>query len=525
MKRSVRLAAFLMTLAMVISVFAGCGDNKGGGSAASPSSKEEKKSSESVSSETTPEDAGALDTSKEVELVMYVVSDRPAKQDEIDENFNKIFKEKLNCTLKVNWIGWAEYPNKYPLLFSSGEKFDMAYTATWLNYASLAKKGAFLNLDELWPKYAPKNFERQSDSALFQATVDGHYYCIPTLLATYSAYGPIFRTDILEGTDWDGKMENFDDLEKYLGYVKTARPDMEPLNVYQSGSEVDDLFMHFNGQYPVKGAMSNDFLWLDPAEEDPQLYTFYEYEKTPEFLEMMNRWNEAGYFTKSALSDTDSQKVKNGKAACSVHNIDSYSGSYIEHPEWKFRYANFTKDVSNLPFTQDALVISNTAENPERALALYDLITSDEEAFRAFFYGVEGTSYEIIDGQVKSLDPDNYAFSACWAARTSEFNLDSYGAPADLKTFKDGFDEHIKEMNGEGTAKFRGFSVNTTSIETEYAACQNVHQQYWWPLELGYTDPVEGLKDYQSKMEAAGVEKVREELKRQLDDYLAEIAK
>lgn len=70
---------------------------------------------------------------------------------------------------------------------------------------------------------------------------------------------------------------------------------------------------------------------------------------------MMNRWNEAGYFTKSALSDTDSQKVKNGKAACSVHNIDSYSGSYIEHPEWKFRYANFTKDVSNLPFTQDAL--------------------------------------------------------------------------------------------------------------------------------------------------------------------------
>ena len=52
-----------------------------------------------------------------------------------------------------------------------------------------------------------------------------------------------------------------------------------------------------------------------------------------------------------------------------------------------------------------------------------------------------------------------------------------------------------------------------------------IRDRYWWPLELGYTDPVEGLKDYQSKMEAAGVEKVREELKRQLDDYLAEIAK
>ena len=173
---------------------------------------------------------------------------------------------------------------------------------------------------------------------------------------------------------------------------------------------------------------------------------------------------------------------------------------------------------------RDTVVISNTSENPERALALYDLITNDEEAFRAFYYGIEDTSYEIIDGQIKNLDADNYAFSACWAARTTEFNLDSYGAPADLKTFKDGFDEYIKEKNGEGGAKYAGFAINTSSIETEYAACQNVHQQYWWPLELGYTDAESGLKDYQAKMEAAGIEKVREVIQGQLEEYIASLA-
>ncbi|MFR0839556.1 MAG: ABC transporter substrate-binding protein, partial [Neglectibacter timonensis] len=429
----------------------------------------------------------------------------------------------LNCTLKVNWIGWAEYPNKYPLLFSSGEKFDMAYAATWLNFASLAQKGAFMSLDELWPKYAPKNFERQSEAALRQATVEGHYYCIPTLLATYSAYGPIYRTDILEGTDWDGKMENLADFEAYLGYVKKTAPQFEPYNVMQSGSEVDDMYMREQGMYAVKGA-TNDFLFIDPNETDPKIFTYYEYEKTPDFLEMMNRWNEAGYFTKSALSDTDSQKFKNGIAASTIHNIDSYSGNYIDHPDWGVKYANFVKDVYNMPFTQDTVVISNTSENPERALALYDLITNDEEAFRAFYYGIEDTSYEIIDGQIKNLDADNYAFSACWAARTTEFNLDSYGAPADLKTFKDGFDEYIKEKNGEGGAKYAGFAINTSSIETEYAACQNVHQQYWWPLELGYTDAESGLKDYQAKMEAAGIEKVREVIQGQLEEYIASLA-
>lgn len=522
MKKTVRLASLLLALALVVSTFAACGDNSSSTASKGGDSKSSNASTD-VSESSTAEGGNDLDTSKEVELVMYVVSDRPAKQDDMDANFNELFKEKLNCTLKVNWIGWAEYANKYPLLFSSGEKFDMAYTATWLNYSSLAQKGAFKALDELWPKYAPKNFERQSETALTQATVGDHYYCIPTLLATYSAYGPIYRTDILEGTDWDGKMENLADFEAYLGYVKKTAPQFEPYNVMQSGSEVDDMYMREQGMYAVKGA-TNDFLFIDPNETDPKIFTYYEYEKTPDFLEMMNRWNEAGYFTKSALSDTDSQKFKNGIAASTIHNIDSYSGNYIDHPDWGVKYANFVKDVYNMPFTQDTVVISNTSENPERALALYDLITNDEEAFRAFYYGIEDTSYEIIDGQIKNLDADNYAFSACWAARTTEFNLDSYGAPADLKTFKDGFDEYIKEKNGEGGAKYAGFAINTSSIETEYAACQNVHQQYWWPLELGYTDAESGLKDYQAKMEAAGIEKVREVIQGQLEEYIASLA-
>lgn len=53
-----------------------------------------------------------------------------------------------------------------------------------------------------------------------------------------------------------------------------------------------------------------------------------------------------------------------------------------------------------------------------------------------------------------------------------------------------------------------------------HAACINAHQQYWWPLELGYTDPVTGLEEYKQKMQAAGIDKVIEEFQRQLDEYL-----
>lgn len=511
MKR--KLASIILVASMVAGVLSGCGGSQA-------PEQETTAVSESVEGE---ESAGTevLDTSKEVNLVMYIVSDRPAGQDAVDENLNQLLKEKLNCTLTVNWIAWSDFANKYPLLFSSGEQFDMAYASSWLNFTSLAQKGAFKSLDELWPTYAPNNFATTSDTAKQQATVDGHYYCIPSQLATYRAYGPIYRTDVLEGSNWDGKMESFEDVEEYCDIVKATHPELEPLDIYSAGSEWDDTFMFSNGYLPSKGS-TNDFLWLDPSQDKPQLFTYYEAAETPDLLDMMTRWNEKGFFSKSALSDTDSTKTQNGKAALRTHNIDTFSNYYVIHPEWEFAYADLAKYSSHLPYTQDSMAISNTSQNPERALAFWDLLTSDQEVYDAFMYGVLGTSYELNeDGQYSILDPDSYAVSSMWAARTTGLNRDVAGTPEEYATWHESFEKEIAENTI--WEKYSAFTIDTSSIETEYAACQNVHQQYWWPLELGYTDAVSGLAEYKEKMEAAGIEKVRVELQKQLDEYNASL--
>lgn len=498
-----RLLALLLSTVMTVSMLAGCG----GGSS----------DSKEAASESSSEDAG--DTSEEVNLTMYVVSDRPAGQDVVDENLNKLLKEKLNCTLTINWIAWSDYSNKYPLLFSSGEEFDMAYCATWLNYKSLAQKGAFMNLDELWEEYAPNNYAATSEAAKQQATVNGSYYCIPTQLATYHGYGPIYRPDLLEGTDWDGEMENFEDLEEYMDLVKETHPEVEPLEMYQTGSEVDDLYMWSLG-YNSSTGTSGDFLFYDPTDENPQLFTYYEADEVNDFLEMMNRWNEKGFFSKSALSDTDSTKFQNGKAAVKIHHLDDMANYHSLQPTWGVQFSNFVKYMNHLPYTQDVMVISNTAKNPERALQLWDLITTDQEVFDAFYYGVLGETYELNEeGQYTILNTDLYSTSAMWAARTSELNRDGAGTPESYGEWKDTFEEMIAA--DDTSERYAAFSLDTSNIETEYAACLNVHQQYWWPLELGYTDMEEGLANYQSKMEAAGIEKVREEFQKQLDAYVA----
>jgi putative aldouronate transport system substrate-binding protein len=464
-----------------------------------------------------------LDTSKPVEVIMYYTGDEPARQKELWDNFNTLSKAKLNTTLRINMLPQGEYRTKYPLIFASGEVFDLSYAATWLNFAQLAKRGSFMALEELAPNSAPRTYARQTPTAISQATVDGHLYALPSLYPTYSAYGPVYRADLLKGTDWDGKMETFADMERYLALVKANRPDIEPFQVYSGGSEADDLYIYNNGIFPLKGS-TGDFLFIDPAQPNPRIFTYYEWDKTKDFLAMMDRWNKAGYFPKSGLADVDGGfKMRDGKAALYIHNIDTWEGYYRLRPDWDVRYSNFVTDISNMAFTQDACVVANTSRNPERALALWDLILSDEEVYRAFYYGIEGLTYKIhdVDGQ-KYVEPTLQAgvfdFTRMWAARTKEFFLPTLGAPPDLNTIKRGFDARIKD--GVGAQKFRSFVLDTSSVETEYANCINAHQQYWWPLELAYTDPAAGLVEYEKQMKAAGIDKVREALQTQLDAYL-----
>ncbi|MDR2102770.1 MAG: ABC transporter substrate-binding protein, partial [Treponema sp.] len=463
-----------------------------------------------------------VDTTTPVEIILYHTGNEPPKQSEIYENFNKLAKAKLNTTLKTNWLPSADFRTRYPLLFSSGEVFDLAYAATWLNFAQLAKRGAFKPLEELFPAYAPSIYKRESKTALQQATIDGHLYGIPSLVLTYAAYGFVHRTDLnLPG--WDGKIETFADIERYLDIVKKNNPGIEPYNATSAGSEADDVFMYNHGLYAIKGG-TNDFLFIDPKQPNPKLFTFWEFDKIKDFLAMMKRWSDAGYFPKAALADTYTTKFRDGKAASFLHNVDNWEQEYRRKPEWNIRYSNFVTDMSNLSFTQDTCVVSSSSKNPERALMLYDAILSDQELYRAFYYGIEGKSYNIkvINGkeyiEQTPLVPETYSFTSMWAARTPEFYLPVVGAPPNLQEVKDGFQAMIKE--GVGSQKYRSLVIDTSSIETEYANCINAHMQYWWPLELGYGDPVAGLAEYQKQMTAAGIEKVRAVLQAQLDDYV-----
>ena len=226
--RSKKWMGILTALSLCASMLAGCGG------ADAPAEKTEAPAAGTVAESSAAPESSAAEAEpafeKEVELLMYCIGDEGGiYADEALDNLNAMLKEKINATIKPVMVSWGEYKEKMPLIYASGEAYDLVYVANWMNYTSEALKGPFMELSELMPAYAPKTYaELKESGALDTALVDGKLYMVPSPTTDYTTYVTIWREDLRkkynvpEITDWDS-------LAVYMDAIKENEPDMLPL--------------------------------------------------------------------------------------------------------------------------------------------------------------------------------------------------------------------------------------------------------------------------------------------------------
>ena len=504
-----RVWAIMLALAMTVSLAAGCAGKK-----------DEQATTEGTTTGTTTEtgdteevtDDVGIDTSEEVEIILYMIGDRPADYDKMLEEFNKKAKADLNCTLKVNFLTWGEYRTKYPLILSSGEPIDLIYVATWLNFYPQAQKGAFLPIEDILEKSSPNTYSTITEAAMRQATVNGHVYAVSGTKESYNSYGPVVRKDLMEKYGMD-KIDTFDKYGDFLKEVSKNEQGMDPTFFSSVGSEFDATYMMMEGLYPLTGNMESIY-WIDPTEASPQVISVESWEKTPEFLAKMKEWSDEGTWSKSALANKDTNKLQNGTSASRLKNLDTWIEATIG-TDWEWEFFDFAPQVEIMSHMQDSIAVPASSKNPERALLLLDKIKSDESYYRLMTYGIEGDHYEIhADGSIESIASDRFGFRpGMWGMEMREFMLPITGSPEALAGMLD--DYHKSAVDNI----YRGFYMDSEPFKNELAAVQSVMEQYWNPLELGYVDPVSGYQEFQEQMKAAGNDKVLEELQKQVDAF------
>ncbi len=446
---------------------------------------------------------------------MYLLGAPGKGYDAMLQKFNEELKKRINATVKVTWIGWADYKQKYPLVLSSGEPIDLIYTANWLNYSTEAQKGAFMPLTDLLKKYAPKSYAEEPKKALDEASINGKLYALPSNYTYYDNEGYIMRGDLMQKYNI-GPITSIDDYGKYLDTIKQHEPSFDPTGYYNTANVgLDGQFLTQNNE---KGIDSNLPLAYTVNDPHPKLVNYLDEPRWADYFKQMKDWADKGYWSKSVLSNKDDSMFDNGKAASKIWNVDHFNSDYINHPEWKVQFYPGEKYSRLTSYTQDAMAIPASAKNPERAAMMIELVRQNEDLYDLLTYGIKGTDFEIeSDGTLKALNPENFEPDGygAWGFREDRFRKDLAGSSPDLQKVRD----NLKSLYIPDT--LHDFTLNLDPIKNQYAAVSNVMQQYEIPLRLGLVDPVSGLKTLQDKLKAAGIDQIQTEVQKQIDAFLS----
>jgi len=524
MKR--KMIAAIMAITMTVTVLAGCT----AGSADTTNATESNAVDTSKADAVDTSNADTIDTSKEVNVVLYLYGSEGVASPDILAELNAILKEKINATLEVKYIDWGDIPTKYPLLWASGEAFDMAYasSAAPVPFAQLARQDVLADLTEMLDTYAPALKAAIGSTAWDSTTVDGKVYAVPSTYSEFTANGFVSRADLMEKYEIE-EIASIEDMEAYMdASVADGRTPLDgksnlSLDMYR-------MFTDLTSDWIEAPGIPTSEPWLvgkvsDPGEILHPAFT----DEFEEFAVKMREWSDAGYWSKDILSGAQDDKEN--------FNND-LNAAFISHqPDWTGNKGTLDKKLPGVDTeffcfpevngkiirkmgSENATVISTNSKNPERTLMVIELLMTNEECYKLFQYGITGRQYEFSDGL--AVRPDSYDDTvdgggfAAWAFRTDALNI-----PYETE------DTRRYILNDEWKAvaidnPYVGFTFDNKNISAELSAVANVDSQLGIQLLLGMTtqDPRDAVALYRSQLEAAGIDKIVEEVKTQYAEFL-----
>ncbi len=527
-----RTMSLLLVLTMLLVTLCGCGAKDSGGQDTAATANTETEAQQEENQETGSEETG-VDISEEVTLVMYLIGDRPVDNDEVFAKINERLKAEINATIEVKFMSWSEYEQKYPLIFASGEDWDIIYTADWCFYNAQATKQGFYEITEDALKtYAPMTAETMYPEAWEQAKVDGKVYMLPMNYKEITAYVYMARGDLMDKYGITS-VSSLDEAEAYMDAIVQNEPSLIPIDV---GSDYDKLFLYDRMWKKANWESDEKVVAIGPwqvmgsvSEVDDSVSVAGTFAQ-PAFLEVITRlkdWKDRGFWSKNAVVNTqnNTESFQAGRSALAMMNGNTaksvYASVSAEHPEWDIRVFDAQDGVPPVlnSYLANGMSIFSKSKHPERALMALDYLRNDEEINSLFCYGIEGKHWEDAgDGLLVSLpDSSNYAYdSNCnWGVRNdANWRMIEGGIP------------NLAELNAEWqetarSERYQTFVFNDESVKNEIAALGEIFDTDYKLLGLGFTDdPEADIEKLREKMEAAGAQKVYDEIQKQALAFL-----
>lgn len=525
-----RISALLIAI-MMIFVVAACSGNNGDNN---EPPAETNKGAATNAPDNSGEETKGPDTSKFVKISYVVLGNKPTNGqfEAVLAEVNKLMKEKINAELEWKWVEWADWTTKYNLLLASGEAIDLITIGTdWLDTWGNAQRGAFMNLDDLLPTYAPQTWNSIPKEDWAESKFGGKIVLIPENEYTqWVNHGFFYRGDWAKEAGITEPIKDWETMGKYLQYIKDNKPDVIPWDAAAQTSTFGGYVASYSdnlelpiatGYTPIYATKSYDEKYTvnSPVFED----TFLNYAK------LMKEWADKGYWREDVLNNKNDARaaLRAGLSGVDQHHTQTFGGLRVQmdkdQPGSELQMFPFHRTRANnlmeLSITHGGTSVGAHSKNPERALMAYDLIRNDEQIYHLINYGLEGVQYEVVDGkrqQPAGYDEAKHAFYAdFWGGRVDKFEIPSATTWDQLEeTLYAEYDGYKKPY------PYGQFVFDKTPVEAELTAVTQVSGEMGPAIGYGKAgDPVKAVEEFRNKLKTAGYDKVLAELQRQMDAY------
>ena len=491
MKNLKKIAALLLALALVASLFAACGGDSGSSAPSSSTGGSSQDAPES--SESAPESSDAA-SGDDGEIHPMRIVQPGTLPDEYEQGIaavnEKLKADGVNIEVSVQRIPWDSYAEKLNLMLTTGEEFELLHVMQDVkNLSAIAGMDAILPLDDLLGNY-PDLVANFTENEWLGAVYNGNHYAVPC--------------------SW----HSFDNTMAYMT-VRTDTMKKVGYNEFPADS-VDDVL--------------ENSLGLIIARQDGTIDSFYESEEFKQDCEVYQKMFQQGLINPDILN-MDSQ-VKYDQANLGAflpsQTFDpSVAKTIMDKTDLTDVTADWVKMCPDKPdviytFVQNLNAISATAEDPESGLKFLNWLYASQENHDLFHFGQEGVYFKDEGEGMLS--------------RSDDMKNDNGDARFWLDTWMTGYmpymrydaavttDEYLDYMNYRSenyvVSPVAGFLFDSSNVTTELTNLQTEIIASIYPIKVGMVSYEDNIDTAIEKLKAAGLDKYLEEYRTQFQAYL-----
>ncbi|PYI53344.1 extracellular solute-binding protein [Paenibacillus flagellatus] len=492
-------------------------------------------------------------TPEPVTLQFYFPGDPPNDQQAVLDEFYNRTKDTLNIKLSFNWVPWDQLKEKIGLKLASGEQVDAVFDAQWNTMPQMIAKGTFIQLDSYFNNDKYPGLKKAFPPAYINNNkfVDGkkeeHIYGVPFTKNYGSLASVAIRKDLRIKYGLP-EIKSLAELEAYFDAVLQNEKGMIPFGVDGSLSSLGnwlqpdvkptdfnaimagDLIPHFNikdGKVDV--VFAGEDISVLPAPLNTK-EAFYLQEMTA------RRWYTKGYLEKDVISQKDAagffkagkfaaigadtagfnavfRELKKAVPGAEAELVDLVPGAKDRKPgaiRTDFKAWNFSS-------------IPATSKNADRVMAFFDWLFADPKNHDLFEFGIEGKHWVPV-GSDKFKLPDGVDPSKTYnfPGYVLTWNPSYVRNPDDWPEAVQAREKYLSDEKSYVKSTIAGFTLNAEPIKSELAKVGPEFKKVRTIASLGLADNYEALyKEAIDKMKKMGLEKIREEIKKQLEAFLA----